>query len=137
MKTSRVFGLGSIAVASLLLLASFVGCQTALSDEDINRIVDRVAEQPLSEDDADRFVDALMDNPKYQEYLNDEEWVDEFPNAMMEHPTMRTTAEEDCATVILMAAVMSGEYDMPPESETEKLCAWYIWTRSIPSPSKP
>ena len=89
-------------------LAALVGCQ-----------------QPAFTDaDADKFVEALMTNPKYQAYLADED--NTMVNAMLEHPAYQTTPAEDCATVILMAAVMSGEYELPPDDDKERLCAWYL-----------
>ena len=138
-------------LACLVLVASLIGCQSNLSDTDIDRIVDRMVQNPapLDEDTvnrlvdamlshpkyleylendeglADSMVDALMDHPKYLEYLQDDEWIEVFTNAMMAHPMYQTTPEEDCATVIVMASVMSGEYTLPPESESDALCAWY------------
>ena len=104
-----------------------MACQTGFSDEDIDRIVDRMEETPLKVEDANAIVDALMSHPQYLKYLElDDEWVTAVVNAMMQHPLYQTTPEEDCATVILMAAVIGGDYNLPPDSEVENLCAWYL-----------
>ena len=138
-------------LACLVLVASLIGCQSNLSDGDIDRIVDRMVQNPAPLDEdavnrlvdamlshpkylqylendeglADSMVDALMAHPKYLEYLQDDEWVEVFTNTMMAHPMYQTRPEEDCATVILMASVISGEYTLPPESEVDTLCAWF------------
>ena len=62
---------------------------------------------------------------RYLEYLDDDEWVVAFTESLMEHPLYQTTPEEDCAILILMAAVMSGDYTLPPDSDVDRLCAWY------------
>lgn len=131
----------SLIVVCALFLAVIggMGCQNDLSDEDIDRIVTRMAEDRDEEIDriftrmaedreenASAMVDALMASPKYLSYLQDDKWVEEFTNAMMAHPASQTTPREDCATIILMAAVMSGDYTLPPESDADRLCAWYI-----------
>ena len=84
--------------------------------------------------DADRFVEALLANPTYQDYLAD---ASDFTTAdagllveaMMSNPTyqgyLETTPAEDCATVILMAAVLSGEYELPTGADKARLCDWY------------
>ena len=139
-------------LACFVLAAGLIGCQNDPSDETIDKIADRIAQNPprlhedtvnnmvnalmahpkyleYLEDDEDtvnNMVDALMAHPKYLEYLEDDEWVEDFTNAIMAHPMYQTTPEEDCVTVILMAAVMSGDYTLPPESDVDRLCAWYI-----------
>ena len=83
-------------------------------------------DRPLTDEEAEQIVDALMENPRYQEYLEDDEWVTQFVDEMVRHPLYQTTPREDCAQIILMAAVISGEYTMPPATEVERLCAWYL-----------
>ena len=61
--------LGVALFACFVMVAGLIGCQTNLSDEDIDRMVNRMTETPLNEEDANRIVDALMAHPKYQEYL--------------------------------------------------------------------
>ncbi len=104
-----------ILLACFVLLAGLIGCQNDLSDEEIDRM-------------AEGMVEALMTNPRYLAYLEDEdgEMVKAFANAMLEHPSYQTTQEEDCAMFILMATVQSGDYTMPPDSDSDRLCAWYI-----------
>ena len=98
-------------LACALLATGLVGCQLEFTEKD-----------------ADRFVEALMTNERYQAYLADEdgEMVKAMTEAMMEHPSMQTTRGEDCVTVILMAAVMSGDYAVPPDSDVDRLCDWYL-----------
>ena len=98
-------------LTSALLGTGLVGCQPEFTEED-----------------ADKFVEALMTNERYQAFLADEdgEMVKAMTEAMMEHPSMQTTRGEDCATVILMAAVMSGDYAVPPDSDVDRLCDWYL-----------
>ena len=117
---SRAIG---VLVCLTLLAVSLVAC---LSDEDVDRLADRMAKTPLSTDDAERFVDALMAHPRYVEYLEGDEMVKKFTNAMLEHPSFQTTPAEDCATLILMAAVIAGDYSLPADSEVDSLCAWYL-----------
>ena len=131
---------GVTLLACFVLVAGLIGCQAELSDEEQNKInaqisqdvVDALLEHPkyleyLENDDwVDGFVNALLEHPAYLEYLDDDEWVD-FTHALLEHPDYKTTPEEDCATVILMAVVMSDDHTLlPPESDKESLCAWYL-----------
>ena len=126
MKLATIQTVVTLLVCFVLPL-SIVACQANLSDEDIDRIVSKQAEVPISEEDMSRLVDALMANSKYQEYLEDDEWIEDFTKAMMEHHLMETTAEEECGTVILMATVMMGDYTtLPTGSEVDTLCAWYL-----------
>ncbi len=117
-----------ILLVCFVLAAGTVGCRNSLSDEDLDKLADRISEDPpkLHEDMADQMVDALMAHPRYLEFLEDDRRVELFTNALLERPLYQTTPEEDCATVLLMAAVMSGEYEVPPDSDTERLCAWYL-----------
>ena len=112
---------GATLLACFVLVVGLIG---------IDKMIDRMEQspRPLHEDTVNRMVDALMAHPRYLEYLEDEdgELVKAFTNAMMEHPAYQTTPEEDCATVILMAAVMSGDYALPPDSDVDRLCAWYL-----------
>ena len=71
------------------------------------------------------MVDTLMEHPRYLEYLEDDEWMVAFADIFIEHPLNQTTLEEDCAILILIAAVMSGNYTLPPGSDVDRLCAWY------------
>ena len=138
-------------LACFVLVAGLVGCQKGLSDEDIDKVVDRITQTPtkLDEETVDRMVDAFMAHPKYMEYLEDDaqmdalvdafmahpryleyletddEYVEALANAMMEHPSYQTTAQEDCTQLIVMAAVMSGAYTLPAAGDEERLCAWY------------
>ena len=69
---------------------------------------------------AAKLVDAMLSHPRYQEYIErgfDDEQVAKLVDAMLSHPLYQTTPEEDCATIILMAATMSGSYTLPTESE--------------------
>ena len=132
---------GVTLLACFVLVAGLIGCQAELSDEEQNKInaqisqdvVDALLEHPkyleyLENDDwVDGFVNALLEHPAYLEYLDDDEWVEDFTHALLEHPDYKTTPEEDCATVILMAVVMSDDHTLlPPESDKESLCAWYL-----------
>ena len=116
-----------------MLVAGLTGCQNNLSDEDVDKIVDRVVENPtqLHADTVNTLVDALLAHPRYLEYLEDDEGLAEsFVDAFMDNAKyqeyLASTPEEDCATVILMAAVISGEYTLPPDSDVDRLCAWYL-----------
>ena len=101
---------GVALLTCVLLGAGLVGCQSEFTDED-----------------ADKIVEALMTNEQYQALLEDADGtrVKAMTNAMMEHPSMQTTQGEDCATVILMAAVISGDYTVPPDADSDRLCEWY------------
>ena len=121
-------------ISLLLLLSAFViGCDTGLSDKDADRLVDTLLSHPDyvadREESADRLVEALMSNQSYVDLLEDDKLVEEFANAMMAHPTMQTTPEEDCATLIVMAVVSegseSGNYAPPSTGETDRICEWY------------
>ena len=96
----------------LLLVAGLLGCQYEPSDQDI-----------------DRFVDALMEHPKYQEYLESDDIADTMVNSLMNNPKyqeyLETTPEQDCAVIILSAAVATGDYTVPAYEDTDRLCAWY------------
>ena len=125
--------LGAALLASFVLVAGLTGCQNNLSDEDVDKIVDRVVENPtqLHADTVNTLVDALLAHPRYLEYLEDDEGLAEsFVDAFMDNAKyqeyLASTPEEDCATVILMAAVISGEYTLPPDSDVDRLCAWYL-----------
>ena len=117
-----------LALAGLVVLTSLIACQNELSNEDIDRVADRVAEAPLNHETVNRMVDAFMNHPRYVEYLEDADGAaaEAMTNAMLEHPSFQATPEEDCAAVILMASVISGEYTLPPDSEVDRLCAWYL-----------
>ena len=146
---------GAVLVAGFVLVAGLTGCQNDLSDEDIDKIVDRMAQNNvLSDEDIDKIVDrmaqnnvlgnedidrmaqsmvdTLMAHPRYLEYLEDDAWVEAMVDAQMAHPEYQTTPEEDCSTIILMATVMAGStdeavpYTLPPDSEADRLCAWYL-----------
>ena len=124
--------LGAV-LACFVLVAGLSGCQNNLSNEDIDKIVDRVAENPvpLHEDTVNRMVDALLAHPTYLEYLEDDEGLaTAMVEALLANPKyqeyLETTPKEDCATVILMAAVISGDYNLPPDSDVDMLCAWYF-----------
>ena len=137
-------------LACFVLVAGLVGCQKDLSDEDIDKIVDRMAQTPaqLDEETVSRMVDAQMSHPRYLEYLEDDVWVEAMVDALMSHPryleyleddtwianmvevqmthpSYQTTPQEDCAQLIVMAAVMSGDYTLPAVGDEERLCAWY------------
>ena len=101
-----------VPFACFVLVACLVGCQNELSDEAIDKTMESM-------------VDALMEHPRYLEYLDDDEWVVAFTESLMEHPMYQTTPEEDCAIIILMAAVMSGDYTLPQDSVVDRLCAWH------------
>ena len=113
------------ALLALVCLV-LIGCQSALSDEDIDKIADRIAQNPpeLRDASARRIVDAMLTHPKYLE--DEDARVLAYTNAMLEHPSYQTTLEEECVATILMASVISGDYTMPSDSEVEELCAWYV-----------
>ena len=113
-------------VLVLGLVLVLAGCQSTLSDKDVDRIVGRIAETPVHEDTVDRMVEAFMSHPRYLEYLDDDAWVETFTTALLEHPSYQVTPEEECVATILMASVISGDYTMPSDSEVEGLCAWYV-----------
>ena len=109
-------------------------------DEWAQSILDALMEHPkyleYLEDDgqwAKSIVDALMEHQKYLEYLEDDGRVVAFEDILMsgwaefaiEHPPSQTTLEEDCAIVIVLAAVVSGNYTLLPDSDVDTLCAWY------------
>ena len=125
MKASKTW---LVVLVCIALTAGLMGCRGELSDDDIDRIVDRMVENPrvIHEDSIEDFVDAFLDHPKYMEYLQDDEWIETFTDAMMVHPMVETTPKEDCTTIILMAAVMSGDYTLPPDSDVDQLCTWYL-----------
>ena len=81
----------------------------------------------LSEADAERMVAAMMTNATYLEFLEDADGkvATAVTKAMLEHPSFQTTPEEDCAGLIVMAAVMSENYSLPNHTDTERLCDWY------------
>ena len=114
------------------MVAGLVACQDeGLSDRDINRIADRLhrlQDQPLLDDSsAKRLAEAFLEHPRYLAYLEDgeSEVVKAFTDAILEHPAYQTTPEEDCVNLILMAAVMAGDYSLPPDSEIDRMCEWY------------
>ena len=124
--------LGAV-LACIVLVAGLSGCQNNLSDEDVDKIVDRVAENPvpLHEDTINRMVDAMLSHPRYLEYLEDDDglaeaMVDAFMANSQYQEFLETKPEEDCAGVILMAAVISGDYTLPPDSDVDRLCEWYL-----------
>ena len=116
--------------AALLICILLIGCQNSISDEDMERIADRIAESPVHEETVNQWVDALLAHPTYLKYLDDfivdDEMIEAFVTAMVEHPAYQTTPEEDCATFILMAVAASGDYTLPLDSEVDELCAWYV-----------
>ncbi len=125
--------LGATLIACFVLVAGLVGCQNELSDEDVDKIVDRVVQNPapLHDDTVNKLVDALLAHPTYVEYLEDDEGLAEsMVNALMANAKyqeyLETTPEEDCATVILMAVVIAGDYTLPPDSDVDRLCTWYL-----------
>ncbi len=147
----RAFGIFTL----LALLVPMMACQTSLSDEDVERVaekaVERMSEISMDEATVNRMVDAMMEHPKYLEAVQWSdaeiqalvaaqmahpgframlEWSDEEIQAMVAaqiaHPDFQITPEEDCATVILTAVVIAGDYQLPPDSEVERLCTWYL-----------
>ncbi len=149
--------LGAALLACAVLVAGLMACQNDLSDEDIDEIADRIAQNPapLHEETVNSLVDALLSHPRYLEYLEDDEGqaeamveallanpkyveyleadeglaeslVDAFMANTQYQEYLETTPEEDCASVILMAAVISGDYTIPPDSDVDSLCAWYL-----------
>ena len=54
--------LGATLIACFVLVAGLVGCQNELSDEDVDKIVDRVVQNPapLHDDTVNKLVDALL-----------------------------------------------------------------------------
>ena len=120
----------NVLLIALMLAAGIVGCQHELSDDDIDRIAERMAAQPTEGELIQGFVDALLAHPQYQAYLEDDEWVEGFTNAVMVHPAMKaamqTTPEEDCAIIVVMVVVAAGDYTlMPTDEEADELCSWY------------
>ena len=118
---------GAALLICILLSILLIGCQNRISDEDMERIADRIAESPVHEETVNQMVDAMMAHPTYLEYLDDAdgEMIEAFVTAMLEHPAYQTTPEEDCATLILMAVAASGDYTLPLDSEVDELCEWY------------
>ena len=124
-------------ISFLFLSAVFALLMTACSQDPISeeRLREILAEEQLTQERmkmfAREFVDALLSDPRYLQWVNEgqEELVTVMTNAMMEHPSMQLSPEDDCATSILMASVMvgaqTGEYQLPPASESERLCGWY------------
>jgi hypothetical protein len=122
-------GVTSSTVTVLLCLAIAVAtmaCQTSLSEEEVDRIVERTLEEQDREEFVEDLVEALMSNPKYLDYLEDDQWIEQFTNALLQNPEYLPTPREECAQVILMAAVIAGDYDLPPDSEVDDLCDWYL-----------
>ena len=121
---------GAALLICILLSILLIGCQNSISDEDMERIADRIAESPVHEETVNQWVDALLAHPTYLKYLDDfiadDEMIEAFVTAMVEHPAYQTTPEEDCATFILMAVAASGDYTLPLDSEVDELCAWYV-----------
>ncbi len=127
----RSFGI----VAVLLLLCGSLGaCQSGLSENDIEALVAAQMSHPdfqeavhWSDEEIAALVAAQATHPAF---LEASKWSDEeiraLVDAQMAHPDFQTTAREDCTTTILMAAVMSGTYELPPDSEVDRLCAWYL-----------
>ncbi len=132
-----VLGFVTALIAVLVLIISVAGCQNDFTDEDAAKLVDALLSNPryqeylernFTDKEVARFVDALLSDQRYQEYLErsfDDDEIAKFVNAMLSHPLYQTTPEEDCATIILMGAAMSGNYSLPSESERDELCAWY------------
>ena len=132
-----IVGFGITITVLLVLIVGIAGCQDDFSSEDAAKLVDALLSDPryqeylergFTEKEAEKFVDALLSDPRYQEYLErsfDDEEIAKFVDAMLSHPLYQTTPEEDCATIILMGAAMSGNYTLPSESERNELCAWY------------
>ena len=132
-----VLGFVTALIAVLVLIISVAGCQNDFTDEDAAKLVDALLSNPryqeylernFTDKELARFVDALLSDQRYQEYLErsfDDDEIAKFVNAMLSHPLYQTTPEEDCATIILMGAAMSGNYSLPSESERDELCAWY------------
>ena len=109
----RFLALTALGIALTLGLA----CQSDLTDEQIDQI-------------AAATVDSLMENPTYLEYLEDDQWVDAFTEAFLSNPKYQqyldTTEREDCASIILMATVLSQDYsNLPRDHEVDTLCDWY------------
>ena len=97
-------------LACLALVTGALACQSSLSDVDL-----------------DRMVEAFVSNPEYRPAMEtSEEEIRTMMDVMMEHPSMQTTPREHCVTVILMSVVMSGDYTLPPDSEGDRLCDWYM-----------
>ena len=129
-----IVGFGITITALLVLIVGIAGCQDDFSSEDAAKLVDALLSDPRYQRvpgtrlHYEKFVDALLSDPRYQEYLErsfDDEEIAKFVDAMLSHPLYQTTPEEDCATIILMGAAMSGNYTLPSESERNELCAWY------------
>ena len=119
-----------------------VACQSELSEQDAARMVEAFMTNERyqdflegeSEQDAARMVEALMTNERYQDFLEGEndDLIVAMTNAMMEHPSMQVTANQECATVILMAVVIAESYTVPPDSAKERLCDWYAEQMAVP-----
>lgn len=132
-----IVGIGLILTVFLALILGISGCQNDLSDDDAAKLVDAMLSNPryqeylernFTDEEVARLVDALLSDPRYQEYIErsfDDEEVAKFVDAMLSHPLYQTTPEEDCNTIILMGAAMTGNYSLPSESERDELCAWY------------
>ena len=119
----------------VLVCLVLIGCQSALSDEDIDRIAERVSQNPvlLDEQTVDLMVGSMLTHPTY--LASEDDRVVAMTNAMLEHPSYQTTLEEECVATILMATVISGEYATPSDSEVKNLCEWYIvQTEAIAEP---
>ncbi len=126
-----IVGAVLVGVGILVGVGLMERVQGNLSDETIEHLVDRMMERQagtpteLRDSTVAKMVDAMLAHPAYQAYLDDDAWVEDFTSAMLVHPSMQTTPDEDCATIILMAAVMTGDYSLPPKAEADSLCAWY------------
>ena len=114
-------GRRKLLIACFAIALSLVGCQNNEPAQ-------------LDEDTIASIVDALLEHPKYQESLEmtpeqEAAFVDAFVSAMIENPQyqefLETTPKEDCITTIVMAAVISGDYTIPPDDDVERLCEFW------------
>ena len=142
-------GRRKLFIACFAIALSLVGCQNnepAQLDEDtIASMVDALLEHPKYQESlettpeqeaafVDAMVDALLEHPGYQEFLEttpeqEAAFVDAMVDALLEHPgyqeLFETTPKEDCVTTIVMAAVISGDYTVPPDDDVERLCEFW------------
>ena len=133
MQIAQMVGIVLILVLMLLGLAAVQG-DDEMSDAEIRTLVNAMLDHPNFQEAVnwgDEEIQALVNaQASHPSFLDATAWSDEEIQALVEaqfaHPAFQATEQEDCAQVILMAAVLAGDYDaLPPDSEAERLCDWY------------
>lgn len=132
MQTAQMIGIGLILLLMLWLVA--LQRNNELSEADIRTMVDAMLDNPdlqeafaWSDAEIRALVNAQASHPAFLEaYKWSDAELEALVDAEANHPAYQTTAEEECAQVILGFVAVAGDYDaLPPDSEMKRLCDWY------------